>query len=541
MIQVYVIRATNLTVRSNYSFVSVNIYANGYAKTKVGKTKKSKLQNPIFDVDKKNPFYIPFVIANTLEFEVVCKSSFHHKTIIGSSTIPLNTVGEECTFEAPITSISHINNDAKLTLVIIPNVKPFDIMSQFPSQLKPSQYITNPYSSWKSPFYVYVTSPNSSSREIESDLISHTQLSILRFHQLGRYPSLITRDSPDIFPGIRLPLQEHDYHINDSSKHLQIADVFEFNPEIMSYFYCTPIINCSGYRGTIFVNVVTNLSPPSKNLNENFDFTIIKQAEIEIDHDGCYSSGLFFWPKKIGRISFCLDQPFYFGNINLDSKNCFNGNNNQFLAQISHSIKCSLSNGPLTQDLRRRFYQEEDESYSFALENISDFTGTLFPPIFNCTINNVRAKNKILMDYYLFDKNYKSIPNRYEDLLSNKSDNSLTIKLLEIPEEVNYTIICANTNSKTNNQAKLTITDNDNNKEIANSLTFLMPENYTKILFILYRLNEDRWSSIEGQDWVSIKDAKKIPSKIAKIISVKLKLADKSAKHIKKLISKYNV
>lgn len=531
MIQVYVIRATNLSVRSNYSSVSVNIYANGYSKVRVGKTKKSKLQNPIFDIDKKNPFYIPFIIANTLEFEVICKSSFHHKTVLGSSSIPLNAVGEESTFEAPITSTSHINNDAKLTLVIIPNVKPFDIVSQFP----------NPLSSWKSPIYVYLTSPNSSNFETERDDISHLKLSFLKFHQLGRYPSLITKDSSTVFPGIRLPFKEQDYHINDNSKYLQMTDVFEFNPEILSPFYYTPIISNSGFRGTLLVNVATNFSlTQSKNLNDNFDFKIIKQVEIEVGQDGCYSSGLIFWPNLIGRISFITIKPFFHEDIDTDSKNCFSINNDQILSQISPSLKSSNKNGPFTQDIRRRYYQAEEESYSFSLENISDFTGSLFPPIFNCSISNIRAKNRIIMCCFLFDKNYKNVQNRYEDLLKNKSESTIAIRLLEIPLDVNYIIICANSLSKVNNQAKLTITDADNNKEIANSMTFLMSNNYLKILFILYRVTEDHWSSIEGQDWVSNKDEQKIPSKIAKIVSDKLNLADKNSKHFKKLISKYN-
>lgn len=523
MIQVYVIRATNLSTRSNYSSVSVNVYANGYTKTKIGKTKKSKLQNPIFDIDKKNPFFVPFVIASTLEFEVVVKSNFKHKMVIGSSSIPIFNVGEECTFEAPITSISHINNDAKLTIIIIPNVQPFNIIANFTR--------SSLTKTWKTPFYVYLSSPNCSSIEIERDIISHSKLSILRFQQLGRYNSLITSDSQAVFSGIRLPLQEQDYHINDSSKHLQMADVFEFNPEILSPFYYTPIVSCSGFKGKLFVNVVTNLSPPSKSLN--FDFKIIKQVEIDVDQDGCYSCGLIFWPKLIGRISFIAKQPLFLGDFDFQK-------NDQILSQISPSLKSNLVNGPFTQDVRRRLYQSEEESYSFALENISDFTGSLFPPIFNCSISNIKAKNKVFMNYYLFDKNYKNIPNQYDNLLSNKSENSISIKLFEIPEDINYVVISAKTNAKTNNQAKLTITDSDNNKEIANSLTFLMSNSYTKILFILYRVTDDHWSSIEGQDWVSIKDEQKIPSKIAKIISAKLNQADKNVKHLKKLISIYN-
>lgn len=534
MIQVYVIRASNLSMRSNYATVSVNIYANGYLKTKVGKTKKSKLQNPIFDVDKKNPFYIPFVIANSLEFEVVGKSSFHHKTIIGSAQIPLNVVGEECTFEVPVTSTSHINNDAKLTLVIIPNMKPFDFVSHFPMQS--NQQLSNPSSSWKSPFYIYVTSSNSSNFEIEKNIISHTQISILRFHQLGRYPSLITRDSSAVFPGVLLPYRDHDYHINGNTKNTQIPDVFEFNPEILSPFYYTPIISCSGFRGTLVINVVSNFSTPSKSPQNNFDFKILKQTTIEVENDGCYSSGLIFWPKPIGRVSFITRQSFFHGNININS------DADQILSQISPPLKTSLKNGPLTQDVRRRFYQSEEESYSLSLENISDFTASLFPPIFNCTIDNVKARSKIFMSYYLFDKNYKhiAINNSYESIFSSKSENSLTVRLYEIPNEVNYVFLCAHSNSKSNNQAKLTIKDADNNKEIANSLTFLMQSNYLKILFILYRVTDDRWSSIEGQDWVSNKDSVKIPSKIAKIASVKLGLADKNVKHFKKLISKYH-
>lgn len=529
MIETYVICASNLRECTNYSTVSIKIYANRNSKVRIGKTFKAKIRdNTLFDVDKRKPFYIPFVLANTIEFEVVCRSPFKPKYILGSAIVPLSNISEEITFDIPITSMSHINNDAKLTILINPRLKSFELLSSTTS------IYTQIPSSWKSPLFIYVSSNHS-----DQDIDILVDLSIFKFHQLGRYPSILTKDSTTSMSGMLPPI--HDNSIQNN-KLTTSTSIYEINPELLTPFYYTPIIHNSGFRGTLYFNIVSDLSTSSN--PGKFDFRIIKQTSVEIDSDGFYSSGLVFWPKSHGRVGFIVKSPIYeiFDNDDIV-------NDIQTLSQSSHSLnyfssllapnlKTSYKNGPLTQEVRRRLYQaEEDEATSLNFENVSDFTLSLFPPDLQCSLDFVKDKsNQITMTPFLFDTSNKPIET---SLIVDNCDNKINLKLFELSDDVKYVIIAAKTDATLASQVKLSLIDNDNSQAVATSLTFLVQNNAYKIIVIFYRISHDRWNMIEGQDWITTKDTQKIPTKIIQNVLFRMGSLNRNVKKLKKRIVKY--
>lgn len=427
MLQVYVTSGSNLVsgqrkeqLNSNAAcYVRVTALGCNGRQTIIGYTDISskKGPSPSFDVNRLNPFKIPFVAASKIRFDVILGKikikgiANENANLISTATIQAKPFdshnaqkiqlnppsldslayqeeegGNKHKFIKLSTGYDSDSSMGTLEIAILPDMIPFDKIVQH----KHSFERQNPKR-----IFVFMSTPDNFQQTEDR----HLELEIIQFNPRGEYPKI----------------QKNESQFTTYSDFFNGTKIFDFTLESIHNIYYEPAVESVGDTfSSNPVDVVVKFGAfisSSKNDKGDERFFILKEQTIHIDRSDVYSTGSIFWNyftsfHIIDRSTINVAQV----TVSDASKNAITissapapvsltlssdmryrtqGGQNleEFAKRIAPKVKRNYERPTYSMEARRIMHPANNDSSIFTVESITHYWNDIFPCNILCSIS----------------------------------------------------------------------------------------------------------------------------------------------------------